>query len=156
MGSRNSVWDDMWDSEGTQPWEGGARSRQLPGGDLLGASLYELPPGATGGLYHFHHGNEELLVVLKGTVTLRSPEGERDLEEGTVVHFPRGADAAHQTINRTSTPTRHMMVGTNVSPDVVEYPDEGQLSVMARTKSSTGRPLFRIFETAAPKPDGDD
>ena len=154
MESDHSVWDDAWDSDGRQPWEGGARSRRLAGGDLLGATLYELPPGTTGGLYHFHHGNEEMLLVLRGTVTLRSPSGERDLEEGSVVLFPRGADAAHQTINRTSTPTRHVMVGTNVSPDIVEYPDGEQVSVMARTKSATGRPLFRIFDAARPRESG--
>ena len=32
--------------------------------------------------YHFHHGGEELLIVLRGTPTLRSPDGERELKEG--------------------------------------------------------------------------
>src|SRR5688572_30153787 len=49
-----TVWQDAWDSLGDEgPWTGGARSRALPRGQRLGASVYELPPGATGGLYHF-------------------------------------------------------------------------------------------------------
>lgn len=144
MGSYPSVWDDSWDSQGEAPWEGGAHSRNIVAGDLIGASIYELPPGATGGLYHFHHGNEEMIVVLKGTVTLRTPAGERDLPEGSVAHFPRGAIGAHQTINRTNKPTRHLIVGNNNSPDAVEYPDNGQVSVMARTTSQTGGPLWHL------------
>ena len=42
----------------------------------LGASLYELGPGNSN-VYHFHHGSEELLIVLRGRLTLRSQKGER-------------------------------------------------------------------------------
>src|SRR5205823_801184 len=65
-----SVYGDAWDSLGEHPWEGGAHSRRLARGAQLGASVYELAPGTTGGLYHFHHGAEELLVVLSGRATL--------------------------------------------------------------------------------------
>src|SRR5207302_2297681 len=70
-----TIWADDWESLGEEDWQGGARSRPLPRGDHLGATLYELPPGATGGLYHFHHGAEELLVMLRGRATLRPPAG---------------------------------------------------------------------------------
>ena len=55
-----TIWADDWQSLGEEAWQGGARSRPLPRGDHLGATLYELPPGATGGLYHFHHGAEAI------------------------------------------------------------------------------------------------
>ena len=144
MAEDASVWDDTWDSNGTQPWEGGAQSRRIAAGEIIGARVYQLPPGATGGLYHFHHGHEELIVVLKGTITLRTPYGERELPEGSVVLFPRGAEGAHQTINRTTTSTRHLITGNITSPDAVEYPDTGQISVMAKTKSQTGEALFHF------------
>ena len=64
-----------------------------PRGDKIGATLYEIAPGRTSGYYHFHHGAEELLVVLRGRPTLREPAGERVLEEGDVVHFAAGRTA---------------------------------------------------------------
>ena len=101
-------------------------------------------PGGTGGLYHFHHGAEELLVVLRGTPTLREPAGERVLEEGEVVHFPVGPDGAHQLLNRSEEPVRYLVAGTRPSPEAVEYPDSRQLSVMAFSKDQFGRPLWDI------------
>lgn len=141
---RPSIWGDDWTSLGEEPHEGGAKSRRLPRGDGLGATLYELPPGAPGGNYHFHHGHEELLLVLRGRPTLRTPDGERELDEGEVVHFERGPDGAHAVSNGTGDPVRYVMASTLASPDAVEYPDSGQLSVMARTDSQFGEPLWDV------------
>ncbi len=142
-----TIWADDWESLGEEEWQGGGRSRTLPRGEHLGATLYELPPGATGGLYHFHHGAEELLVMLRGRATLRTPAGERELEEGEVVDFPPGPDGAHQVQNRGDEPVRYLVVSNrDVRVESVEYPDSGQISVMARTASHAGDgPLFRIF-----------
>ena len=74
-----------------------------------------------------HHANEEWLVVLRGTPTLRSPDGEQDLKEGDVVCFPRGKDGAHQISNRTDSPMRVLMLSTRIAPDVVEYIDSGKI-----------------------------
>jgi uncharacterized cupin superfamily protein len=139
-----NVWGEEWDTLGEQPWEGGGKSARLPRGEHLGASLYELPPGATGGLYHFHHGAEELLLVLRGRPTLRGPDGERQLEEGEAVHFVRGPDGAHQLRNDTDELVRYVMAGTFTSPESVEYPDSGEISTMARTNSQRGEPLWMI------------
>ena len=51
----------------------------------LGASLWELPPGEAAYPYHFHHAEEELIVVLAGRPLLRTPAGRRRLEQGEVV-----------------------------------------------------------------------
>ena len=139
-----SILRDEWESLGEAPHEGEARTRRLPHGEILGATLYELPPGAPGPVYHFHHGAEELLIVLRGRPTLRTPNGERQLEEGEVVHFRRGPEGAHKCSNRTDQPVRYVMVGTRASPDAVEYPDTRQLSVMALTSSQFGKPLWDI------------
>lgn len=140
----SNVWSDDWQFESEEDWTGGARSTRLPRGEQLGASVYELRPGTTCGLYHFHHGTEELLIVLRGRPTLRTPDGERELEEGEVVLFPRGPDGAHQVKNEGSEPVRLVFVSTRPSPDAVEYPDSRQLSVMALTDSQVGRPLWDI------------
>ena len=46
------------------------------GGELLGASVYELEPGERTLPYHFQYGNEELLLVVAGAPTGHA-EGER-------------------------------------------------------------------------------
>jgi uncharacterized cupin superfamily protein len=144
VSDRVSIWQDMWDSADE---EGGAR--RLPRGDKLGATLYELQPGADS-RYHFHHGSEELLVVLRGRPTLRTPDGERRLEEGEVVHFAVGPDGAHGIVNRTPQPVRYLMASTLVSPEVAEYPDTRQITAQARTPSQFGERLWTIHELPEP------
>jgi uncharacterized cupin superfamily protein len=143
MADSANVWSDDWELESDEEWAAD-RTTRLPRGEKLGASLYEIDPGGTSGLYHFHHGAEELLVVLRGRPTLREPAGERELGEGEVVHFVRGPEGAHQLLNRTEEPVRYLMASTRPSPEAVEYPDSRQLSVMAFTASQLGRPLWDI------------
>ena len=140
----SSIYTKDFDSMGENPWEGGAYSKPLPRGNDLGATLYELRPGTTGGNYHFHHGVEEMLIVICGQATLRTPEGKRRLENGEVVHFIKGFGGAHQVLNESGEIVRYVMVSTQASPDAVEYPDTGDLSVMARTISQLGKPLWDI------------
>jgi uncharacterized cupin superfamily protein len=144
MGGTPNIWSDEWAFERDDEEWAADKSTPLPRGEKLGATLYEIPAGKTGGYYHFHHGAEELLVVLRGRPTLREPGGERILEEGDVVLFPVGPDGAHQLVNRTEQPVRYLMVGNRPSPEAVEYPDTRQISVMAFTESQLGRPLWDI------------
>jgi len=142
--SADNVWSDEW--EPSEDWSGGGgRSRRLPRGDQLGASVYELDPGNFV-VYHFHHGAEELMIVLGGRPTLRTPEGERVLEEGDVVHFPLGPVGAHAVANQTDVPVRFVMVSTRSTPEVVEYPDLGQITAQALTSSQTGERLWLIYD----------
>jgi uncharacterized cupin superfamily protein len=142
-----NVFTDDWDD--VEDWSGGgAKSKRLVGsGPRLGATVYELGPGNFV-IYHFHHGSEELLVVLQGRPTLRTGQGERQLDEGEVVHFPVGPDGAHGIRNDTDEPTRHLVAGIRITPEVVEYPDLGQLTAQARTASQTGDELFVIHDVA--------
>jgi uncharacterized cupin superfamily protein len=82
------------------------------GDELIGASLYELEPGNQLWPYHFHVGNEEWVVVVSGTPTLRTPEGERELRAGDVVGFPEGEAGAHTFYNRGSEPSRILFLST--------------------------------------------
>ena len=142
--SDESIWTDEWDP--AEDWSGGGGfSKRLPRGDVLGASLYELAPGNFA-VYHFHHGAEELLIVLRGRPTLRTPDGERVLDEGDVVHFPPGPDGAHGLRNDTDAPVRFVMVSDHPSPEVVEYPDLGQITAQGRTGSQTGERLWLIHD----------
>jgi uncharacterized cupin superfamily protein len=143
---RMNIWDNEW-GEQQEDWSGGGgRAKRLVGsGPLLGASLYELDRGNFM-VFHFHHGSEELLLVLRGRPTLRTLEGERQLEEGEVVHFPTGPEGAHEIRNDTDEPVRYVVAGTRVSPEVVEYPDLKQLTAQSRHDSMTGQRLFVIHD----------
>jgi uncharacterized cupin superfamily protein len=139
-----NVWADTWDPG--EDWSGGgALSKRLPRGDVLGATVYELGPGNFA-VYHFHHGAEELMVVLRGSPTLRGPDGDRVLEEGEVVHFPPGPAGAHGIRNDTDEPVRYVMVSDHPSPEVAEYPDLGQITAQARTGSQTGERLWFVYD----------
>jgi uncharacterized cupin superfamily protein len=98
------------------------------GGELIGAGLYEVEPGNKLWPYHTHHANEEWLLVLRGQPTLRTPEDERQLDEGDVVCFPRGKSGAHQVWNGTDSPVRVLMLSTLIAPDIVEFLDTGKIS----------------------------
>jgi uncharacterized cupin superfamily protein len=94
------------------------------------ANVYELDPGAVGSPLHVHHANEELLLVLTGTASLRGPEGTQLLPAGAVIAFPRGQAGAHSLVNRSEAPVRYLVVSTTNRPDVVEYPDTGATLVV--------------------------
>ena len=146
--SDGNIWSDHW-PEQQEDWSGGGgRSKRLPRATerpWLGATLYELDPGNFV-VYHFHHAWEELLVVLRGRPTLRTPEGERQLDEGEAVHFALGADSAHGLKNETEEPVRYLVASTISSPEVVEYPDLRQITAQARTRSLTGERLWLIHD----------
>jgi uncharacterized cupin superfamily protein len=148
--SDHNIWTDEWDPG--EDWSGGGgRSKRLPRGPTLGASVYELGP-ANFVVYHFHHASEELMVVLRGRPTLRTPEGSRQLDEGEAVHFPAGPDGTHGVVNDTDEPVRFLMVSTLQSPEVVEYPDLKQITAQARTGSQTGERLWLVHDV---EPTGD-
>jgi uncharacterized cupin superfamily protein len=96
----------------------------------LAANLYELDPGTVGSPLHVHHANEELLLVLAGTPSLRGPDGTQLLSAGAVVGFPRGQPGAHSLVNLSDAPVRYLVVSTTNRPDVVEYPDTGTTLVV--------------------------
>lgn len=135
--------DNVWEAELPQIW-GDIRGRRLireEGGGLSGA-VWELPPGSRGVDYHFHHGTEEYVIVLRGTATLRTPGGERELPEGAVAHFSPGPAGAHTVMNLGDEPMRYLMMAAHASPDIVEYPDKGEFAAFARSASQDGEPFF--------------
>ena len=113
----------------------GVRGRPLArpaGAREIGASVYELAPGASGFNLHAHYGNEELFVVLRGRPTLRTLNGEEALEPGDVVACPRGREGTHTIANRSQEPALVLAVSTANSPDVVIYGEAGTVGVATR------------------------
>lgn len=99
------------------------------GATLLGGSLYEVPPGEKTWPYHYEQGSEEWLMVVAGKPTLRSPEGEQELEPGDFAVFPEGPVGAHQVINKTADPVRVIFFSSKSPLAVVHYPDSGKVGI---------------------------
>jgi uncharacterized cupin superfamily protein len=126
-----NVFEPDFDAEQDKPpytWRRARLGRQA-GAEALGASLFELPPGASSFPLHVHHANEEMIVVLAGRPTLRSIDGERQLEPGELVACPAGRRGAHRIDNRGDEPARFLVVSTMNAPEVNEYPDSGKIWV---------------------------
>jgi uncharacterized cupin superfamily protein len=121
-------WDELED-------EAGRRTRWFGhpfGADKLGASVFELLPGAPGWPMHMHYGVEEMFFVVAGTPTVRTPEGEETLAPGDVVYFPEGVDGLHDFSNPAGEPARLIGISTKRFPDVVAYPEGGYAWVATR------------------------
>src|ERR687890_328740 len=110
----------------------GYRRKQLSsaaGGEKLGCSLYEVPPGRRAWPYHYHLANEEAVYVLEGSGTLRIGGEEISISEGDYVALPARAQAAHQIVNNSGAVLRYLCFSTMVEPDVMIYPDSGKVGI---------------------------
>jgi uncharacterized cupin superfamily protein len=123
-------WDETTDRPGYEH-KAAAIGKRL-GADLLGGTLYEVPPGEKTWPYHYELGCEEWLVAVSGKPTLRTPEGERELEPGDVAVFPEGPEGAHQVINRSDEPCRVLILSSKSPLAVVHYPDSGKVGLWSQ------------------------
>jgi uncharacterized cupin superfamily protein len=90
--------------------------------------IYDLAPGGAASPYHYEY-DEEWLLVVDGTVVLRSPDGEQTLVRGDLVCFPAGPAGAHKIMNRSNAPARTLMFSNARVPAVSVYPDSDTIGV---------------------------
>jgi uncharacterized cupin superfamily protein len=135
-----NIFEPEFDSEQERPGFSYRRARigWQAGTERLGASLYEVPSGQATFPYHWHSANEELLIVLRGTPSLRTPDGWRDLADGEVVAFPVGEGGAHQIANRGEEPVRFLMISEMKAPELNVYPDTDRVGALNRPPGSRG------------------
>ena len=110
----------------------GYRRKQLgsaAGGEKLGCSLYEVPPGRRAFPYHYHLANEEAIYVLEGSSTIWLGGEEIWVSEGDYVALPAREEASHQLINSSEAVLRYLCFSTMVEPDVMVYPDSGKVGI---------------------------
>lgn len=89
---------------------------------LLTSGQYSFP-------YHFHRNAEELIMILSGSLTMRSPEGFKILKQGDIVFFEIGETGAHQFYNHDSVECAYLDIKTVAGFDVCEYPDSGKINI---------------------------
>jgi uncharacterized cupin superfamily protein len=111
--------------------DGFRRHSTRVGADLgaarTGLSVYELPPGQAISPYHYEDPEEEWLVVISGTPTLRHPGGEDQLEPWDIVLFRAGPEGAHLVRNNRESPARVAMFSSTSAAGAVVYPDSDMI-----------------------------
>jgi len=144
-----NLYEPEFDAEQDQPGFRWRRARLARQARLqrLGMSLFELEPGEAAFPYHFHHANEELLIVVEGRPSLRTPEGWRELQTGEIAGFPLGERGAHQVANRSDQPARIAMVSEMVGPDIVVMPDSGKIQARENPPGAAEPGLWQIFRS---------
>ena len=133
MNRQNLFADVPWDSEEHGP-ETGLRHRTFwrPDNARMGATLWELSPGAAGMRMHMHYGAEEMFFVLSGHPVWRNLEGEEELAPGDYVSCPEGRAGVHAFGNPHDEPARILAMSAGSFPDVVAYPEHGYAWVATR------------------------
>src|SRR5215212_6394235 len=99
------------------------------GSSRLGASVYRLPPGESVCPYHWEAVEEEMLIVLSGAPSVRTPEGWRTLRPGDVVAFAAGEAGAHQVSNFSDQDSDVLLVSELRDVAVTAYPDSDKVGV---------------------------
>src|ERR1051326_5835816 len=96
--TRQNLFSDLWDEEDE---EEGTRRRVFwrPEDARMGATLYELAPGAPESRMHMHYGAEEMFFVLSGRPMFRNKQVEETLAPGDFVSCPEGRAGLHTFSN---------------------------------------------------------
>ncbi len=95
----------------------------------VGVAIEELPPGRQTVPFHFHMLEEEHVLILEGSCTLRLGDSRRPLNAGDYVCYPAGQKAGHCMINETDQPCRYLILGDSIPHEVAVYPDSEKVQV---------------------------
>ena len=102
------------------------------GAQRTGASVYELPPGQAVCPYHYELGEEEWVLVLQGSATVRTPDGETEVGPDVLLFFSTGPAGAHQIRNASAETVRILMWSNVVFPTGTVYPDSDKVGLYTR------------------------
>jgi uncharacterized cupin superfamily protein len=89
----------------------------------FGAFIEVLQPGSRSSIKHWHSAEDEMVYVLEGEITLIEGDTETVLCPGDAATFQAGVPVGHFLENRSTEPTRCLVVGTRAAVDTITYPD---------------------------------
>jgi len=122
--------------------------RLAPAGGLthMGASHVTLKPGAWSSQRHWHHGEDELLVMLSGQAVLIEDEGETLLRAGDCVAWPAGVQVGHHLVNRGDADCTFIAISAGDGEAGGEYPDIDMIFTAEgyRRRDGTAYPVRRL------------
>lgn len=89
----------------------------------FGANEVILAPGAMSSLRHWHHREDEFVMILAGECTLVQDAGETVMRLGDCAAFPAGDPDGHHFINRSGAEARFLVIGSRMNPEKATYSD---------------------------------
>ena len=121
------------------------------GGRDLGCTWYRVPAGKTAVPHHYHCLTEEAIFILEGEGTLRLGDDQLPVRSGDWISLRTGPAHPHQLLNTSSQPLTYLCVSTQVSADVVGYPDSKKIAALASSSPSydSSRWVRGIFREAS-------
>jgi uncharacterized cupin superfamily protein len=128
---RVNIYEDEheWDESDPAGYKGAAiHVTKRLGAEALAVKSFVIPPGQALCPYHYEF-EEEWLMVLEGSVLVRTPSGEQELGRGDVVAFPAGPEGAHKVSNPAEVDARLVMFSSAREPSVAVYPDSDKIGV---------------------------
>ena len=99
------------------------RLAPLAGLTHLGASHVVLKPGGWSSHRHWHHGEDELVIILSGAAVLVEDSGESILRAGDVAAWAAGVPNGHHLINRSDQDCVFVAIGAGDRATGVVYAD---------------------------------
>lgn len=98
----------------------------------LGYHMRRLLPGNAWPAYHYETGEEEMFLVWKGTMKVRTPRGLFPVRRGDLVAMPTGPAHAHQFVNDGGEPCDFLCLGVDRPQSLAYYPDTDRIMVSER------------------------
>jgi uncharacterized cupin superfamily protein/glyoxylase-like metal-dependent hydrolase (beta-lactamase superfamily II) len=98
----------------------------------LGYHMRRLLPGNVWPAYHYETGEEEMFLVWKGEMKVRTPQGLFPVKPGDLVAMPAGPAHAHQFVNDGAAPCDFFCLGVNRPQSLAYYPDTNKIMVSER------------------------
>ena len=99
------------------------------GATQIGVANEVLAPGLQANPLHYHLLEEEHVLILEGSLTLRLGEKSFIMSAGHYVCFPAGQKVGHSLFNHTTQPCRYLIFGNPHPHDVAVFPETGRVSV---------------------------
>jgi len=99
------------------------------GGSQITVCMEVLPAGRQANQPHYHLLEEEHVLVLEGTMTVRLGDKSHVVGAGSYVCFPAGQKVGHSLFNHSTEPCRYLVIGNPQAHDVAVFPETGRVSV---------------------------
>lgn len=115
----------------------------------FGALIETLPPGSASSFNHWHEAEDEMILILSGTVTLIEDGMETTLEPGDAATWAAGMPVGHNLRNDSQSDARYLAIGTRAQSDRVTYPTKDRVLIRDQTTDTPryetldGRPSTR-------------
>ncbi len=118
----------------------------------FGAFVEILPPGSSSSIKHWHAGEDEMVYMLAGEVTLHEGNSTETLRAGDAATFKAGVAQGHCIENTSASEARYLVIGTRSPGDKVTYPDHDRILTFTRDPkvrtwtNHAGQPASNLYK----------